>query len=77
MSDARWYAGVVDARRPEDANAIDPADAELDIGELPAPDCIDTSLIRWMLGLSATERLQAAQDMVDAAWELRNGPGTH
>ena len=33
----------------------------------------DVSLIRWMLGLSTLERLEAAQDMIDTAWMLREG----
>lgn len=39
-------------------------------------DGVDLTLIRWMLGLSPTERLQAAQDMIDTAWALREGRET-
>jgi len=34
-------------------------------------DGVDLTLIRWMLELTPTERLQAAQDMIDTAWALR------
>lgn len=36
-----------------------------------APDGVDLTAIRWMLERSPTERLQAAQDLIDAAWALR------
>jgi len=39
-------------------------------------DGVDLTLIRWMLGLTPTERLQAAQDMIDTAWALRGGRET-
>ena len=35
-------------------------------------DGVDLSLIRWFLSLSPFERLQAAQDMIDTAWMLRD-----
>ena len=34
-------------------------------------DGVDLTLIRWMLELSPTERLRAAQDLIDATWALR------
>lgn len=34
---------------------------------------VDLTLIRWMLGLTPSERLQAAQEMVDTAGRLRGG----
>lgn len=37
-----------------------------------AADGVDLSLIRWFLTLTPTERLAAAQDMVDTV-ALRNG----
>lgn len=51
--------------------------------EAPAPgterafseDGVDLTLIRWMLGLTPTERLEAAQDMIDTAWAVREGSG--
>lgn len=36
---------------------------------------VDDTLIRWMLSLSPTERLQWAQDMVDTVEALREGRG--
>lgn len=40
-------------------------------------DGVDVSLIQWMLGLTPTERLQAAQDMVNTIWMLRGGTKTN
>jgi len=34
-------------------------------------DGVDLTLIRWMLRHTPTERLQAAQDLIDATWALR------
>ena len=34
-------------------------------------DGVDVSLIQWMLELSPMERLEAAQDMIDTVWMLR------
>ena len=50
--------------------AADDVIAEVDDG-------VDMSLIRWMLGLTPTERLQAAQDMVNTIWMLRGGTKTN
>jgi hypothetical protein len=36
---------------------------------------VDLSLIRWMLSLSPTERLEALQGFVDSVAALRDGPG--
>lgn len=41
-----------------------------------APDGVDLTLIRWMVGLTPTDRLQAAQDLIDGAWALRTGDET-
>ncbi len=41
-----------------------------------APDGVDLTTIRWMLALTPTERLQAAQDLIDSAWALRAGDET-
>jgi len=38
-----------------------------------SPDGVDLTVIRWMLGLTPTERLQAVQDLVDGTWALRAG----
>ncbi len=37
-----------------------------------ANDGVDLTLIRWMLQRSPTERLRAAQALIDATWVLRN-----
>jgi hypothetical protein len=39
-------------------------------------DGVDLTLIRWMLQRSPTERLQAAQDLIDTSWELGGGRET-
>ena len=38
-----------------------------------SPEGVDLTLIRPMLSRSPTERLQAAQDLIDAAWALKPG----
>ncbi len=48
----------------EASEAIEPPEAY-------SADGVDVSLIQWMLGLSPMERLQAAQDMIDTVWMLR------
>lgn len=48
-------------------------DAEPSLEGAFAVDGVDLTLIRWMLQKSPTERLRAAQDLVDASWELRGG----
>ncbi len=50
----------------EEPDAIEPAEAY-------SEDGVDVSLIHWMLGLSPKERLDAAQDMIDTVWMLREG----
>lgn len=49
------------------ASAPDPARAGA------ADSGVDDTLVRWMLGLSPTERLQWAQEMVDTVEALREG----
>ncbi len=36
-----------------------------------AADGVDLTVIRWMLDRTPEERLQAVQQLLDAAWELR------
>ena len=50
-----------------------PANAELepDLEGALSDDGVDLTLIRWMLRRTPTERLQAAQDLIDATWTLR------
>ena len=50
-----------------------PAEAS-EVAEPPeaySEDGVDVSLIHWMLELSPMERLEAAQDMIDTVWMLR------
>ncbi len=37
-----------------------------------APDGVDLTLIRWMLRRTPTERLEAAQDLIDGTWAFRS-----
>jgi hypothetical protein len=53
----------------EDASA-DPA-TEPTVEGAFAPDGVDLTAIRWMLERTPTERLQAAQNLIDAVWTLR------
>lgn len=39
-----------------------------------ADDRADPTLIRWMLGLTSEQRLEALQGFVNSVWELRHGP---
>ncbi len=39
--------------------------------EAYSEDGVDVTLIHWMLELSPKERLEAAQDMIDTVWMLR------
>jgi len=39
-------------------------------------DGVDLTLIRWMLRRTPIERLQAAQQLIDAAWALRTDSET-
>lgn len=36
-----------------------------------SPEGVDLTVIRWMLDRTPEERLQAAQQFIDAAWALR------
>lgn len=53
----------------EASEAIEPPDAY-------SEDGVDVSLIHWMLELSPLERLEAAQDMIDTVWMLREAGET-
>jgi hypothetical protein len=44
---------------------------EASIDERFSSEGVDLTLVRWFLELSPLERLEAAQDMVDTAWSLR------
>lgn len=39
----------------------------------PQDDDVDVSLVRWMLSLSPTERLEVLQGFVNSVAELRSG----
>ncbi len=49
---------------PSSPEAVEPSEAY-------SEDGVDVSLIRWMLELGPKERLEAAQDMIDTVWMLR------
>lgn len=50
----------------------EPLAAEPDVpGDAYSEDGVDLTLIRWMLSLTCTERLQAAQEMADTVDRLR------
>lgn len=51
----------------EESSATDSWEPEI------SPDGVDLSLIRWMLSLTSTERLETLQDYVDGITALRNG----
>ncbi len=55
-------AEVSEATQPPET--VEPSEAY-------SEDGVDVSLIRWMLGLRPKERLEAAQDMIDTVWMLR------
>jgi hypothetical protein len=53
-----------------EATAVD-SGAEPTLEGAFAPDGVDLTAIRWMLEHTPTERLQAAQDLLDTVWALR------
>lgn len=55
-----------------------PANAELepDLEGAFSDDGVDLTLIHWMLRFTPTERLQVAQDLIDATWALRTDSET-
>jgi hypothetical protein len=54
---------------PDPALIPTPADSETSLLE----DDHDLSLIRWMLSLTPTQRLEVLQGFLDGVWALRNG----
>lgn len=38
-----------------------------------SPEGVDLTAIRWMLAQTPAQRLQSAQDLIDAAWALKPG----
>ena len=54
------------------ASAAEPSDSgEPTVEGAFSPDGVDLTAIRWMLERTPEERLQAAQQLIDAAWALR------
>jgi hypothetical protein len=53
------------------ADAGLPQESEPDLDDAFAPDGVDLTLIRWMLELTPTERLRAAQSWIDDATAAR------
>lgn len=49
------------------------SDGEPTLDGTSSPDGVDLTVIRWMLERTPTERLQAVQDLIDAAAALRTG----
>ncbi len=56
---------------PAEASEATESPETIEPSEAYSEDGVDVSLIRWMLGLSPKERLEAAQDMIDTVWMLR------
>ena len=50
-----------------------PATEEPTLERAFSADGVDLTVIRWMLDLTPAERLQAVQDLIDAASALRAG----
>ncbi len=57
--------------KPAEAAEATEAPELIEPSKAYSEDGVDLSLIRWMLGLSPKERLEAAQDMIDTVWLLR------
>jgi len=51
-------------------------EGKLDMEGAFSDDGVDLTLIRWMLRRTPIERLQAAQQLIDAAWALRTDSET-
>lgn len=58
-----------------DALLADDGDREPTLQGAFDDDGLDLTVIRWMLAMTPTERLRAAQDLIDAARALRGGHG--
>ena len=55
-----------------DSNRSASTESKLDMEGTFADYGVDLTLIRWMLRRTPIERLQAAQQLIDATWALRN-----
>ena len=65
-------ASADQARSGERPSSLEPSDGgEPTLEGAFSPDGVDLTVIRWMLKRTPEERLQAAQQLIDAAWALR------
>ena len=64
------------AERVAEPDPSSRTEVEPDLEGAFADDGVDLTLIRWMLRRTPTERLQAAQKLIDATWALRTGSET-
>ena len=72
MGDSKKPDGVhTSAGTASDPGSPDSTELELDLEDAFSEDGVDLTLIRWMLQRTPIERLQAAQQLIDAAWALR------
>lgn len=69
-------AGRVAARAKGDLGQEQASVTEPDLEGAFSDDGVDLTLIRWMLRQSPTERLRAAQQLIDATWALRSNSET-
>jgi hypothetical protein len=61
------------ATTEETTTSTPPATEEPTLEGAFSAEGVDLTVIRWMLELTPTERLQAVQDLIDAASALRAG----
>jgi len=72
-SNPRPDPGVEDPARQEGhpSSVEVPGDGEPSLDGAFSSSGVDLTVIRWMLKRTPEERLQAAQQVIDAAWALR------
>lgn len=68
--------GGIAGRASDDLDQKLSSAAEPDLEGAFSDDGVDLTLIRWMLRQTPTERLRAAQQLIDAAWALRGSSET-
>ena len=68
--------GGITERPSDDLDQQLTSEAEPDLEGAFSEDGVDLTLIRWMLRQTPTERLRAAQQLIDAAWALRDSSET-
>lgn len=73
MNDARESSAVCSGNGV-DADLEEPSRAAVEptLEGAFSDDGVDLTLVRWMLQRSPTDRLRAAQDLIDTAWVLRS-----